>query len=432
MKKRFLLLTVLLVLVVITMPIYANGNGEKTATATTDGEVTKIVYWQYFLDTKVELMDKLIKEFELQNPGIEVEQQTFPYENYNVKVAATVPTGKGPNIVCLFYGWLPQYIKAGYLQPLPEYAFSPEQVESEFLPMVSAAKFDGKYYAIPTAVRALSLIYNKDLFVKGGLDPDNPPKTLDEYVLTAKKLTIRDDKDNLVQAGGDLQLNAQIHSWWREVLVRQFGGSPYSDDGKTVTYDCQAGWDAMQFLTDLQTKYKIGYDAFMDANYTAFLNDAMAMTVEGSFRLAKFNSAEGLNFGVAELPERNGIKSNVASFWANGITKFTSGKELDASVKFLQFLTSESTMDQWLKDVGELPAKIAVSQKPEYLADPKIGPFLKGLSYAHATKFVDEVGQRQVVLDAFNKVVMEGMSAKQAVHESAVEEQKILDNYYKN
>ncbi len=429
MKRGFVLLSVLMMLVA--MPLLANGNGEKQVPAAKD-EVTTIVYWQYFLDTKVDLMNELIMEFEAQNPMIKVEQQTFPYENYSLKVAATVPTGKGPNIVCLFYGWLPQYIKAGYLQPLPDSVFSSEKVESQFLPMVNAAKFDGKYYAIPTAVRALSLIYNRDLFIKAGIDPDKPPRTLDEYVSYAEKLTVRDAKGNLVQAGGDLQINAQIHSWWREVLVRQFGGSPYSEDGKTVTYDCQAGWDALQFLTDLQTKNKIGYDAFMDANYTAFINNAMAMTVEGSFRLAKFNNTEGLNFTVAELPEKDGIKSNVASFWANGITKFTSGKELEASVKFLEFLTSEETMEKWLDKVGELPAKKSAAENPKYLADAKIGPFLKGLGYAHATKFVDEAGQRQVVIDAFNKVVMQGMSAKQAVHEAAIEEQKILDDYYKN
>ena len=141
MKRGFVLLSVLMMLVA--MPLLANGNGEKQVPAAKD-EVTTIVYWQYFLDTKVDLMNELIMEFEAQNPMIKVEQQTFPYENYSLKVAATVPTGKGPNIVCLFYGWLPQYIKAGYLQPLPDSVFSSEKVESQFLPMVNAAKFFGK------------------------------------------------------------------------------------------------------------------------------------------------------------------------------------------------------------------------------------------------------------------------------------------------
>ncbi|MGI5077408.1 extracellular solute-binding protein [Treponema maltophilum] len=433
MKKKKCLFTALVLLLVLIVPFWANGSKDDTSVSGSDKDrgVTTIVYWQYFLDTKVALMKKLITEFEARNPDIKVIQETVPYDNYNVKVAATVPTGKGPNIVCLFYGWLPQYIKAGYLQPLPESAFSPARVEAEFFPMVTASKFDGKYYAIPTAVRGLSLIYNKDLFEKAGMDVSKPPKTLDEYVKMAQALTITDGKGNIVQAGGDLQVNGQIHSWWREVLIRQFGGAPYSDDGKKVTYDCQAGYDAMRFLTDLQTKYKIGFDSFMDTNDTAFINNALAMTIEGSFRLAKFNNTKGLNYYVAELPERNGIKSNAASYWANGITKFTTGKEFEASVRFLQFLTSEYAMERWLAEVGELPAKTAVASKPELLSDPKIGPFLKGLSYAHATKFVDEMGQRQVVIDAFNKIVLDGMTPEKAVHEAAVEEQKILDKYYK-
>jgi len=128
-----------------------------------------ITYWQYYFESKVKTVDALIKQFEAANPAIHVVQETFPYDSYNQKVASAVPAGQGPDVVNLFYGWLPLYVSSGYLQPLPADAFPVAGIEREFVPMVKAGKFEGKYWALPTAVRTLALFYNKDLFSKAGL-----------------------------------------------------------------------------------------------------------------------------------------------------------------------------------------------------------------------------------------------------------------------
>lgn len=398
--------------------------------AMVSAEKVEITYWQYFYETKKDTIDVLIDLFEKENPDIIVNQVTFPYEDYNVKVAASVPAGVGPNVVNLYYGWLPLYINADYLQALPEDAFNPEMIEKDFFPLVSAAKVDGKYYALPTAVRSLALIWNKDLFKKAGLDPEIPPQTLDELVEYAQKLTIYDKAGNLVEEGLTAELRGQLHHWVREILIRQFGGKPYSDDNRKVTYNDQSGYDALTFFTDLTEKYKVGQAGFLTDDVTAFKAGKAAMTIDGSFRIGTLDKLENLDYGIAELPSHNGIKSNFASFWANGITSFTEGKQLEASIKFLKFLTSDSTMELWLKNIGELPAKPSVAFKEENINDPKYGPFIKGLEYAHATYFVDEMAQRQAWIDAYDLVKLEGKTVKEAVDAVAATEQKVLDKFY--
>ena len=398
--------------------------------AMVSAEKVEITYWQYFYETKKDTIDVLIDLFEKENPDIIVNQVTFPYEDYNVKVAASVPAGVGPNVVNLYYGWLPLYINADYLQALPEDAFNPEMIEKDFFPLVSAAKVDGKYYALPTAVRSLALIWNKDLFKKAGLDPEIPPQTLDELVEYAQKLTIYDKAGNLVEEGLTAELRGQLHHWVREILIRQFGGKPYSDDNRKVTYNDQSGYDALTFFTDLTEKYKVGQPGFLTDDVTAFKAGKAAMTIDGSFRIGTLDKLENLSYGITELPSHNGIKSNFASFWANGITSFTEGKQLEASIKFLKFLTSDSTMELWLKNIGELPAKPSVAFKEENINDPKYGPFIKGLEYAHATYFVDEMAQRQAWIDAYDLVKLEGKTVKEAVDTVAATEQKVLDKFY--
>jgi multiple sugar transport system substrate-binding protein len=52
-----------------------------------------VTYWQYYFESKVKLMDALIRQFEAQNAGIHVVQETFPYDSYNQKVASALPAG---------------------------------------------------------------------------------------------------------------------------------------------------------------------------------------------------------------------------------------------------------------------------------------------------------------------------------------------------
>ena len=106
-----------------------------TGTALAQDEI-ELTYWQYEFESKVDVVDTLIEQFEAENPGITVEQQTFPYDAFQQQVAAAVPAGEGPDVVNLFYGWLPAWADAGYLIPLPEEAFDPATIESDFIPTV--------------------------------------------------------------------------------------------------------------------------------------------------------------------------------------------------------------------------------------------------------------------------------------------------------
>jgi len=179
------------------------------------------------------------------------------------------------------------------------------------------------------------------------------------------------------------------------------------------------------------SKQKVGQIGFLTDGVTAFRSGKAGMTIDGSFRLGALDNQKGLDYGVAELPARNNIKSNFASYWVNGITTKATGAKLDASVKFLRFLTTPEAMELWLTTVGELPARRSVAEKDANKNHVKYGPFIRGLSYSYATDFVNESAQRKVMMDMVDKVVLKNMPTKQAVAEAAVEEQKLLDGFYK-
>jgi multiple sugar transport system substrate-binding protein len=211
------------------------------------------------------------------------------------------------------------------------------------------------------------------------------------------------------------------------VLVRQFGGVPYDDAGN-VAYNDEAGLKALTWYTDLATKEKVGALGFMDEGQAAFKGGLAAFTVDGTFRLGSFKPITDFEWGVTELPANaEGVRSNFASFFANGISADVTGEKKAAAEKFLQYVTSPEAMQIWLKTVGELPARREAALTEENLADPIYAPFLKGLEYAHTSNFVDEAGQRQVAIDMVNRVVLEGQSPKDSLDEAAKQEQAILD-----
>ncbi|MBX3143971.1 MAG: hypothetical protein KF813_09470, partial [Trueperaceae bacterium] len=79
--------------------------------------------------------------------------------------------------------------------------------------------------------------------------------------------------------------------------------------------------------------------------------------------------------------------------------------------------------------VGELPAARSLLDDPELANHEVYGPFLAGLAYAEATQFVDEVAQRNVFLDAINRVLLEGMSPADSIRIAAETDQGIWNQF---
>ena len=390
----------------------------------------EIEYWQYFFEARVKAMDTLIENFEKANPDITVRMTHFPYADYRTKVAAAIPAGEGPDVVQLFYGWLNDYINAKLIQPLPTDQFPAAEIEKDFFPMVEAMKRGDAYYALPTAVRSLAMFYNTRLFEEAGIS--GPPTTHSELIDIAKKLTKKDGAGNLTQVGITLGMAGQDHHWFREVLVRQFGGDPYLDDYKKVNYNTPEGQAAMQFYVDLIKKHGVTAIGFMDEAQAAFKAGRAGMHIDGSFRIGALDRTRGLKWAVAELPASDsGVKANYSSYWVNGITTKASGEKYDAAVKFMKYVSSPEAMQIWLDTVGELPAMPAAALTDANKMHDKYGAFIRGLSYANTTKFANESAQRQGMVDAVNEIMLNDMSVADAVAKAATAEQAILDEYYK-
>ncbi|MUV37044.1 sn-glycerol-3-phosphate-binding periplasmic protein UgpB [Lentibacillus sp. JNUCC-1] len=398
-----------------------------------DPDKTTITYWQYTYPSKVEEIDKIIKDFEEENPDIEVIAQDYPHDQYQQKIFAAMKADKGPDIMNIYYGWVPEYVDREYIQPIRDEFMTDEEISDYYVDMVEPNKTDDTYYTLPIAVRSLALFWNKDMFEEAGLDKDTPPETWDEVIDYAKKMTVLDDNGRYEQEGYGWNVGGQGLHMFQQVMLRQFGVEPYSDDGKEVLWNSEPeGYDAFEYWVNMSKEHKIGDQNFANSYSEAFISGKAGMIIDGSFRIGDVQSSTDFDWGVTTLPvlEKGGLESNYASYWTNAIATGVEGKKLEASEKFLEYLIQEDVQREWMKNVGELPAAQALAEDEEIKEDPVYGPFVKGLEHAHATFFVRAEKEREIMMNKVDQILLNDADIDKTFDELVEEIQTVRDEYF--
>lgn len=131
-----------------------------------------------------------------------------------------------------------------YLSDLPVV----KDIKPELLKVFSGP--DGKVYGLPSANYSLGLIYNRTLFTKAGLDPNNPPKTWAEVREAAKKITALGGG---VAGYGDYS-KSNTGGWHFTAEVYSIGGDVAVKDGDTwkAAFNNDKGRQVLQQLHDMR------------------------------------------------------------------------------------------------------------------------------------------------------------------------------------
>lgn len=405
----------------------ASGGGMFTSPDMQPSAPVEIEYWQYELASKTALVNELIPEFQEANPSITVKHVNFPYDDFRQQVAAAVQAGEGPDVLNVYYGWLPSYVQQQLVVALPEEIFPAEQIEADFFPMVQTAKQDGIYFALPTAVRTLALFYNKGILEAAG---KTPPTTWDELVDVAMA-TVKKNGDEFETVGFTWDLTGQGHNYWREALIRQNGSTPMTEDNRTITWNTTEGVEAFDWMTALLMEHKVTQNGFYTDGQTAFGSGFAALHVDGSYRVGSYrNDFPDLDYGIVPLPA-NVAQASFASFWCNTITRNAAeGDKQIAAAKWIDFLASEDVQRRWTPAIGELPARVSLASDPALMEDEHLAPFIESLDFSYATFMVNEADLRQAVLDAFDQVTLNGMDSATAIQEAQDKVQVQLDEYW--
>ena len=313
----------------------------------------------------------------------------------NIKVEVTAPltddkilpalTGSEPPDILVLSGgdMVKSYAKEGTVLELTNPIKTGGIDLNDFYPApLTQCKDGAKIWCLPWGTDAYALFWNKDLFEAAGLDPNTPPKTLEQLVEYADKLT-KVGPDGTIEQIGFIPDQSWGHN---DLYSRMFGGFWYSDDGTQLTVNSQAMIDAYTWQQQFYKKY--GFDQVMSfsggfGEYMSpdqpFYAGKMAMYVDGEWQTGPnfiSNYKPELNYGVAALPppadhpERAGTIVNQGTV----VVIPAGAKYKDASAKLLAWMMSPAIVAEEFCFNANLPTSKKAAQDPCF---EKIGPKFK-------------------------------------------------------
>lgn len=150
--KKFLLILVVILLVAITIPYGKNQDNSN-----------EIIFWTLQMSDFSPYMNKVIKEFEEQNPEIKIKWVDVPFSEGEKRTLASVLSDNPPDLINLNPDFSALLAQRGALYEIDE------QYTGQFNKhIINSLKYNGKLYSLPWYATSAVTIYNKKLLSKSG------------------------------------------------------------------------------------------------------------------------------------------------------------------------------------------------------------------------------------------------------------------------
>ncbi|MDD3334276.1 MAG: extracellular solute-binding protein [Eubacteriales bacterium] len=256
-----------------------------------DGQPISIELWYW--TGAANLFQAVADEYSALHPNVTITLVENPWDDYWTKLPLALQGQDGPAIFNVHNSYHENLI--GYMAP---YDIAVEDLENDFVG-VSAHVIDGKVYYTDYGMMTATMYYNKAMWAAAGLTDADIPTTWDSFREVAKKLTIRNDKGELVQAGFSFNGGAQ-----GDVLGMQYqyGQNLFTQDGK-VSFNNEAIQTVIQRMKDIYEVDQSGDYNFGNNSGDNFGQGMIAMYLGWGFmhNLLKSNFPD-TDFGSFEIP----------------------------------------------------------------------------------------------------------------------------------
>ena len=282
--------------------------------------------------------------YKKEKPNVTVNISSFPLRDYEKKLATSIPANSAADIISINPSHAQRYIESDFIQKAPDDLA--KLVGSGIFPEVAAkdASFNNEVYGVPHMAAIISLYYNKKMFKEAGLT--EPPKTMDEIIDYAKKLTTYDASGKVERSGLSLRLSGGgsgvAEKFW--LVLQQFGGGILEEvsPGKFKdNYNNEAGLKAMQMYVDMLYKFKTD-DPTIKHDVEAFEMEKTAMFMREAYVIADIaQKVPDLDYGTVQLPTANFIV--VKDFY---VTNAAKGDKARSAWDFVRFLTKAENHKQ--------------------------------------------------------------------------------------
>ncbi|PZE21082.1 ABC transporter substrate-binding protein [Paenibacillus xerothermodurans] len=349
MKKRFVTVS-LMSLMLSACSIGGPGSGEG-GDATGDGKTVTLQFMGWEASPlETESVKNGLKRFMEAHPHVKVEYTPVPNAQYPSKLLTMLSGNAAPDVFFLGSAEYRAFQKRNVLLDLTP-QFDEKYKLDDFIPSAAQImQIDGKVYGVSSCTVSPVLFYNKQLFDKAGVPypPSDPANawTWDEFVDTARKLTVKDG-DKIAQYGAFGFENFNIVT----AQIFSNGGEMYNKDSTQSVIHSPEVSTVLQNHLDLRVKHAAAPETKMLENIgmkgaQMLQTGKVAMLAEGSFALQELAK---MNFpvGVAVLPK---FKEAVTHGQAHVHAASAKTKHPKEAWQLIDFLSSEDYQAQLIKE----------------------------------------------------------------------------------
>lgn len=334
----------------------------------------------------------------------------------------------------------------------------PSFAVDELLPRaVGFYSIEGALRAMPFNVSNPVYYYNRKTAIAAGLDPDDPPTTLDELKTWAEKMTATDAATYglVLETGPDSGGGWFLEQWFAKA------GQLYADSGNgrealatKVLFDDPLGRSLMTYLQDLvksgaAVKVATSADPNADLAKLADPKEPAASTLHTSAAIGpvidilKAGAVAGFadeDLGIGPLPGPEGDGGVVvggASLW---LMADKDPVKTAAAWDFIKYMASAQTQSTWASITGYLPMNTKAPDldpiKSLYAADPRFkvayDQLLTGAeNLATAGPVLGPQRQVRAVTAKAMDAILDGADVGTTLQSAAAEADALLEDYRK-
>lgn len=362
------------------VPLAACGGSGNGGTATAEGipakgtdDGTEITLWTR---SPLERQAKNVVEAYNKSHKNQVKLEIIPNDDMEGKVGGASQTDSLPDILAGDVVRIPYWASEGIFTDITKQIDGLDNKADLQQGHIEAGTVDGAEYTLPFITDVSVMVWNKNLYKEAGLDPEQGPKSIDQFVEQAKKVAAL-NKDGVAgsylagQSGGALVFDL-FPSVWAD------GESVMNKDGSEATLDndsMKGVLDAYKELANTTNGLGAGSKEETGATWTApFANGKIGvMPYPNTSTTALFDAEKdgGFEIGVAPIPgTKEGKTSTFLGGDAMGISK--DSKHVAQAWNFLHWLMQSDAQKEVFADQGDTASNIQTLKAAYKDADPRI------------------------------------------------------------
>lgn len=392
----------------------SQGSATRTDEPAAGGKVTLRYFTFSAAPDHVKDLDTIVAAFEKENPTVDVQVETAPYDQYFTKLQTSIAGQTAPDTFELNYENFVTYAGAGSLLDLGTAGGDTDT--SGYAPeSLNAFKHEGKQFALPASFSTVVLLYNKDLFEKAGVPLPTADWTWEDEKAAAEKLTAKG-------VFGDFQ-PVTFFEFYK--ALKQAGGE-FMGGGKS-TFDSPEGVKAAKWLVDkvgktMPTEAEIGGTADYDTNL--FKSGKLAMWHNGIWQFAGLKDVP-FQWDVVVEP---GDTQKASAVFHNSVAASATTKHPREAYAWAKFLSgSNVAATTRIASSWELPPVSDQSVLAGYLNDPVPANRQAVFDSLKSIALPPVIARQQEMQDAVTQELTEAAAGRKSVEEALTEAASKVD-----